>query len=179
MHVSLAHHCSNSSSAPTRNENLQFPFGGSKTASDAIGAGVPLVTYPQQFLRGRMALTFLKSMALDELEGGVGACCIASSISDYVSKALRLGNDKMYRNQVAAAFKARSHRIFDNKRIAFEWARLLTRALEIPVVDGDLRRQVGLNWEEQQDSPPSYDGLIEDEQNRWRRNQILNDVYHL
>ena len=154
-----------------------FPFGGSKTASDAIGAGVPLVTYPQQFLRGRMSLTFLKSMALEELEGDVGACCIASSVSDYVSKALRLGNDMRYRNQVAAAFKARSHRIYDNKRIAFEWARFLTRALEIPVVNGDLGRMVGLKWEEQ-DSPPSY-GLIEEEQNRWRRNQILDDVYHL
>lgn len=30
-----------------------FPFGGSKTASDALRSGVPLVTYPQPFLRGK------------------------------------------------------------------------------------------------------------------------------
>ena len=30
-----------------------FPFGGSKTASDALKSGVPLVTYPQPFLRGK------------------------------------------------------------------------------------------------------------------------------
>lgn len=29
-----------------------FPFGGSKTASDAFNAGIPLVTYPQKYLRG-------------------------------------------------------------------------------------------------------------------------------
>ena len=30
-----------------------FPFGGSKTASDALALGVPLVTYPQKYLRGK------------------------------------------------------------------------------------------------------------------------------
>jgi predicted O-linked N-acetylglucosamine transferase (SPINDLY family) len=30
-----------------------FPFGGSKTASDILGSGVPLVIYPQEYLRGR------------------------------------------------------------------------------------------------------------------------------
>ena len=35
-----------------------FPFGGSKTSSDALREGIPLVTYPQAYLRGRMAETF-------------------------------------------------------------------------------------------------------------------------
>ena len=30
-----------------------FPFGGSKTASDILSSGVPLVIYPQEYLRGR------------------------------------------------------------------------------------------------------------------------------
>lgn len=30
-----------------------FPFGGSKTASDTLKVGTPLITYPQQYLRGK------------------------------------------------------------------------------------------------------------------------------
>ena len=33
-----------------------FPFGGSKTASDALKLGIPLVTWPQPYLRGKYSM---------------------------------------------------------------------------------------------------------------------------
>eukprot|EP00592_Proboscia_alata_P016953 CAMPEP_0194395942 /NCGR_PEP_ID=MMETSP0174-20130528/124703_1 /TAXON_ID=216777 /ORGANISM="Proboscia alata, Strain PI-D3" /LENGTH=810 /DNA_ID=CAMNT_0039191933 /DNA_START=266 /DNA_END=2697 /DNA_ORIENTATION=+ len=100
-----------------------FPFGGSKTAFDALLAAVPLVTFPQPYLRGRMAASFFITMELHTFDPSVGAsvCCVASSISDYVSKSIRLGNDKIYRDKVIVALKARNHRISDDKQTSFEW----------------------------------------------------------
>ena len=47
-----------------------FPYGGSKTAADAIAVGLPLVTFPGRFLRGRNALGYFKTMRMT-------ACCVA------------------------------------------------------------------------------------------------------
>ena len=85
-------------------------FGGSKTASDAINAGVALVTYPQQYLRGRMASVFFKAMALGEVDPDTSSCCIANSVSDYVTKALRLASDQDYRSRVVHAIREQSDR---------------------------------------------------------------------
>ena len=145
-----------------------FPFGGSKTASDVINAGVPLVTYPQAYLRGRMAAVFIKSMTLEELDPDLGSCCIASSPSDYVTKAIRLASDDDYRSRVAKAIQQRSDRIFDDKSVSFEWGRLLTRALQVRISDEEIRANVGfVPHARHQDEYMSK--AIEDEQARWRR----------
>jgi len=117
-----------------------WPFGGSKTAADALHAGIPLVTYPQPYLRGRLAASFYVTMELHTADEDISAssCCVAHSVEDYVSKALRLGLDKEYNRKVASAISRRSHRIWDDKQTSFEWARFLTRALGVSVSKEEL-----------------------------------------
>ena len=109
-----------------------FPFGGSKTSSDALQLGVPLVTFPQPYLRGRMAAGFFETMAIHEVtEGNITSndCCVARSVSDYVSKAVRLGVDNVYRQKVSRGIAERSSRIVDDKQVNYEWLRFLYRVL--------------------------------------------------
>jgi len=149
-----------------------FPFGGSKTASDAINAGVPLVTYPQPYLRGRMAASFIRSMALGEVDQDVESCCIANSVSDYVTKAIRIASDEDYHSKIVYAIQQRSDRIFNEKMVSYEWGRLLTRALGVSVSDDDLKLHVSFVPEERhQDTYISK--AVEDEQLRWGKRALL------
>jgi len=154
-----------------------FPFGGSKTASDAIEAGVPIVTYPQKYLRGRMAASFFTTMALHEVSPDVAAsaCCVASNVLDYVSKAVRLGQDKEYRDKVASVISQRSHRIWDDKQTSFEWARFLTRALGVVVEAHELSIEMKYtpeSWQEDEILAREY----EREQDRWRKSTSVSEA---
>jgi hypothetical protein len=130
-----------------------FPFDGSKTASDVLNASIPLVTFPQEYLRGRMAQNFYATMALYEIDEDVAAstCCIASDLSDYISKVIRLGQDQQYRDKVAHAISLRKNRIFDDHQVAFEWSRFLSRALGVKISAEDLAHKMNYNperWQE-------------------------------
>lgn len=72
-------------------------------------------------------------MALHEISQDVAAsiCCVSTDYLDYISKALKLGRDKPYRQKVSSAIKQRNHRIYDDSQTAFEWARFLCRALGV------------------------------------------------
>lgn len=150
-----------------------FPFGGSKTAFDAINAGVPIVTYPQKYLRGRMAAVFLRFMDLHELEAG--SCCIASSVSEYVTKAIRLASDESYRTRVKHAFQERRNRIFDDKFIALEWGKLLTRALHIKASEEDLLSRMNFTRELHQQEH-YFAEKVQEEQFRWEKSVRLTSI---
>ena len=152
-----------------------FPFGGSKTAFDAINAGIPIVTYPQQYLRGRMAAVFIRNMDLHEIDPDLATCCIASSISDYVAKALRLASDENYRARVRHAFQERRTRIFQDESIALEWGKLLTRALGVKATEEDLLSRMGIQRKlHQQDD--YFAKKVVAEQSRWRQSVLLSAV---
>ena len=153
-----------------------FPFGGSKTASDAINAGVPLVTYPQSYLRGRMAASFIRSMALEEIDPDAASCCIANSVSDYVTKAIRMASDQDYRARVVHAIQQRRNRIFDDKMVSYEWARLLTRALHIRISDEELKLHVGFVSDEKRHQDEYISNEVEKEQARWKKNVVLGRI---
>ncbi|KAL7499347.1 LOW QUALITY PROTEIN: hypothetical protein ACHAWT_008262 [Skeletonema menzelii] len=149
-----------------------FPFDGSKTTSDAINAGVPLVTFPQPHLRGRMTSTLIRSMFAYDVPDDVANCCIANSVSEYVSKALRLTSDLQFRRQVSAAIQRHSHRIFDNKSVSLEWGKLLTRALEQRISDQELEYEIGLGDEDKHYRTFSSKA-IENDQRSWRESIML------
>jgi len=79
-------------------------FGGANTAYDAIAAGVPLVTLPGVFPRGRYAAALSKAVGVEE--------GIAMHAADYVSRALALGTDPGLRSRVAGRIRAGSGAIF-------------------------------------------------------------------
>jgi len=78
-----------------------LPFNAHTTASDALSAGVPVLTCLGDTFAGRVAASVLKSIGLDEL--------IAQSLEQYESLALRLASEPSY----LAALKAR---LADNRK---------------------------------------------------------------
>lgn len=63
-----------------------FPFGGGTTSYMMLHCGLPVVTYPGQFNRGRVTYAYYKSMNIFE--------CVANSEKEYVDKAVNLANNK-------------------------------------------------------------------------------------
>ncbi len=99
-----------------------FPFDGSKTSSDGLALGIPVVTLASTFLRGRMALSFYKHMEIYD--------CIAHSISEYVDIAVRLALDTEHRMAVSRAIQERSHLMFENMEVVREWENFLWMAMK-------------------------------------------------
>ncbi|KAL7548716.1 hypothetical protein ACHAWF_011984 [Thalassiosira exigua] len=154
-----------------------FPFGGSKTASDAVNAEVPLVTLPQRYLRGRMASAFFTAMDLGSVEPDAASCCVASSVSDYVTKALRLASDQDYRSGVVRSIRERKNRIFDERMVSVEWAKLLTRSLGIRISEEEIRSKIGFIPEERHQED-YISKAMEREQMRWKRSVLLSNTMH-
>jgi len=65
-------------------------FGGGNTAYEAFALGVPIVTWPSAFLRGRITLALYKKMKVMD--------CVVSSASEYVQLAVRLGTEPDFRD---------------------------------------------------------------------------------
>ncbi len=113
-----------------------FPFDGSKTSSDGLALGIPVVTLASKFLRGRMAFSFYKHMEIYD--------CIAHSISEYVHIAVRLALDMEHRMAVSRAIQERSHLMFENMEVVREWENFLWMATKQSGHDmnlgGDVRK---------------------------------------
>ena len=62
-----------------------LPYNGGTTTCEALWMGVPVITLPGQHFFGRMGLSILKTLALDE--------CIAESSADYVRIAVEMANN--------------------------------------------------------------------------------------
>jgi protein O-GlcNAc transferase len=63
-----------------------WPFGGGNTAYQAFAAGVPVVTLPSAYVRGRSTMALYHQMGVTDP--------IAEGPADYIKIALRLGQDK-------------------------------------------------------------------------------------
>src|SRR5262249_5197722 len=81
-------------------------FGGGNTSYEALALGLPIVTLPSGFLRGRITYALYRAVGVDE--------CIALDFDDYVARAVRLGTDRAWRDAVGAKTLAANHRIFEN-----------------------------------------------------------------
>lgn len=80
-------------------------WSGGNTALDALACGLPVITLPGEFMRGRQTMVMLKALDLGEL--------VASSREDYVTIALALGRDAQRRKQLRAAIAERNAVLFD------------------------------------------------------------------
>ncbi|MFZ1546876.1 MAG: tetratricopeptide repeat protein [Candidatus Nitrotoga sp.] len=80
-------------------------WSGGNTTLDALACGLPVVTLPGEFMRGRQSYGMLKCMGLDEL--------IAKDRDDYIERAIKVGTDRAWRQQVVQRIIAGSKRIFE------------------------------------------------------------------
>ena len=75
-------------------------FGGGNTSYEAFAMGLPIVTWPGSFMRGRVTEGCYRQMGFTEL--------VADSLDSYVEIALRLANDDVWRERVKNEIAARS-----------------------------------------------------------------------
>jgi CRISPR-associated protein Csy1 len=81
-------------------------WSGGNTSLDALACGLPLVTLPGRFMRGRQSAGMLRLLGVDEL--------IASDEDDYVRIAARLASDRAWRNALSERIVAGQSRVFDD-----------------------------------------------------------------
>jgi tetratricopeptide (TPR) repeat protein len=82
-------------------------FGGGNSSYQALAFGVPLVTLPSRFLRGRITHALYRQM-------GVWDCVVADP-EEYVDKAVRLGVDATYRDTVRRKILAANLVLYENR----------------------------------------------------------------
>lgn len=90
-------------------------FNGMNTSLEAFAVGTPVVTMPAAFQRGRHTQAMLRRMRLDGL--------IVADAQAYIDQAVRLGNDRGYRNEVSGMIRERSHVLFEDAAVVREFER--------------------------------------------------------
>jgi len=81
-------------------------FGGGNTSYEGLAAGVPIVTMPSEFLRGRITFALYKQMNLMD--------CVVHTPEEYVNLAVRLGTDVDYRLYIRSQIAERNEVLFEN-----------------------------------------------------------------
>ena len=96
-------------------------FNGGYTSLLCLGCGVPIVTMPGQFLRGRMTQALFKQIDMHE--------CIVEDEQSYVNLAVALAIDKTKNCQLRRKIKSKSHSLFENMKAVYELQRFFEWSL--------------------------------------------------
>jgi CRISPR-associated protein Csy1 len=81
-------------------------WSGGNTSLDALAAGLPIVTLPGRFMRGRQSLAMLRMAGLGDL--------VAEDEDEYVRLAVRLANDRPWREEAVRRLREGAGRLFDD-----------------------------------------------------------------
>jgi hypothetical protein len=100
-----------------------FPFDGSRTSADGLALGIPIITLPTEYLRGRMGQTFLRTMDIPEL--------VAHNVSEYISIARRFVVDKSFLLHMRQLIIERQSLIWEDMYVPYEWSNFLCSAAGI------------------------------------------------
>lgn len=87
-------------------------FSGGTTSCQALSLGVPVVTLPGQFMRGRVTYALYRRLGVLD--------CIARDREEYVQIALRLASDRAWRDSIVARIKAAAPAVFSGADSARE-----------------------------------------------------------
>ncbi len=97
-------------------------FGGGNTSYEAFAMGLPIVTWPGPFMRGRVTEGCYRQMGFTEL--------VADSLDSYVEIALRLANDDEWRARVKNEIATRSAGLYEDATMVAELEDFLSAAYE-------------------------------------------------
>jgi predicted O-linked N-acetylglucosamine transferase (SPINDLY family) len=97
-------------------------FSGGNSTAETFALGVPIVTWPDKFLRDRVTYSFYKTMGISEL--------IAENASQYVSLANRLATDHEFHAQMSKSIKDNADRFFENIQVVRELECFMEAAIE-------------------------------------------------
>ena len=83
-------------------------YGGGNTSYEALAMGVPIVTWPSDYLRGRITYAMYKAMGMED--------CIANSAEQYADLAVGLATDKSRRADVSRKILETNPVLYENAR---------------------------------------------------------------
>lgn len=98
-----------------------FHFGGGNTSYEALGLGLPIVTWPGAFMRSRVTLGAYGQMGVLD--------AVADSPAAYVELALALANDRDHRADLSARLVAASDALYDDAAALAEIEATFERAV--------------------------------------------------
>jgi len=81
-------------------------WSGGNTTLQALACGIPVVTCPNQFMRGRHSYGILQTLGVTET--------IAHNEQEYIDIACELGLNPQWRSSVVEKIKARNHRLYND-----------------------------------------------------------------
>jgi predicted O-linked N-acetylglucosamine transferase (SPINDLY family) len=90
-----------------------FPFGGGNTSYEALAVGIPIVTLPTKFMRGRLTYACYRQMGMMD--------CVAENPPNYVEIALRLGTELSFREQIKAKILATHDLLYEDMNVVREF----------------------------------------------------------
>jgi predicted O-linked N-acetylglucosamine transferase (SPINDLY family) len=82
-------------------------FSGGNTTLQAIAFNLPVVTFPSEFMRGRVSYGVLQTLGVLDT--------VASSLEDYVEIAVKLGTDRDWRRQIVEKISSHHHNLYDDR----------------------------------------------------------------
>jgi CRISPR-associated protein Csy1 len=92
-------------------------WSGGNTGLDALASGLPLVTLPGRFMRGRQSAAMLRLLGTEEL--------IAANSDEYVEKAVAIGTTRDCRDELSRRIVAGHGALFDRSEGVAGFARFL------------------------------------------------------
>ncbi len=98
-----------------------YGWSGGITTLEAVAAGLPVITCPGRFLRGRHTYAILKRMGLDLL--------IAQDLQRYEDLAVQLGRDPQFRQQISQQIQQRRDLLFEDRDCVAALAHFLHQAV--------------------------------------------------
>lgn len=108
-------------------------YSGGNTAHEALAVGTPLVTWPSEYLRGRLTLGRFNRI------GVTG--CVAKSAADYVDIAVKLGTDPARRAEIKAKILAANSILYEDKQAVAEFEAFFKQAIEGKIMDSKSKVQ--------------------------------------
>lgn len=113
-------------------------FSGGNSSFEALSLGAPIVTWPQDFMRGRVTAAFYKQMGLSEL--------IAGNADDYLDLALRLARDTAFRNRMRDDIEANAGKLFERLDTVREMEAFFTAAFDAWMTGETLTQASSGKW---------------------------------
>lgn len=96
-------------------------WSGGSTSLQALALGLPVVTLPGEFMRGRVTYGCYRQMGLMD--------CVASTKDKYVDLAVRLGTDSARRERIKARILASNSVLFENTKAVSAFERFFHEAI--------------------------------------------------
>ena len=97
-------------------------YSGGNTSHEALSVGIPIVTMPTKFLRGRLTLGRYKKMGVMD--------CVVNTHEEYVALAVALGTNTAFYNQIKENILAHSRVLYEDIEAVHQLEAFFRQAIE-------------------------------------------------